>query len=63
MDRRGGSVSMKCYQVIGYYICELCDTPEWLRGISRQILSVSGCVGDQHPRWECFMGGWDKQAI
>ncbi|GFI66400.1 hypothetical protein IMSAG185_02016 [Lachnospiraceae bacterium] len=54
---------MKCYQVIGYYICELCDTPEWLRGISRQILSVSGCVGDQHPRWECFMGGWDKQAI
>ena len=56
------SVSLKCYKVIGYYICELCDTPEWLQGISRQILSVSGCIGEQHPRWECFMGGWDKKA-
>ena len=54
---------MKYYKVIGYYICELCDTPEWLQGISRQILSVSGCIGEQHPRWECFMGGWDKKAI
>lgn len=57
------SVSLKGYKVIGYYICELCDTPEWLQGISRQILSVSGCIGEQHPRWECFVGGWDKKAI
>ena len=54
---------MKCYKVIGYYICELCDTPEWLQEISGQILSVSGCIGEQHPRWECFIGGWGKKAI
>lgn len=51
---------MGCFQVVGYYICEICNTPEWLRGISRQILSVSGCIGEQHPRWECFMGGWAR---
>lgn len=54
---------MECFKVIGYYICEICDTPEWLQGISRQIVSVSGCIGEQHPRWECFMGGWGKEAV
>ena len=53
---------MDCFKVIGYYICELCDSPEWLQGISRQILSVSGCIGEQHPRWECFMGEWGEAA-
>ena len=48
------------FKVIGYYICEINDTPGWLQGISRQILSVSGCIGEQHPRGECFMGGWLK---
>lgn len=48
------------FKVIGYYICEINDTPGWLQGISRQILSVSGCIGEQHPRWDCFMGGWSK---
>lgn len=52
---------MEGFKVIGYYICEICDTPEWLQGISRQILSVSGCIGEQHPRWECFLGGWGKE--
>lgn len=42
------------FKVIGYYICEINDTPGWQQGISRQILSVSGCVGEQHPRWECY---------
>ena len=51
---------MECFKVIGYYICEIIDTPGWLQGISRQILSVSGCIGEQHPRWKCFMGGWGK---
>lgn len=54
---------MECFKVIGYYICELCDSPEWLQGIGRQILSVSSCIGEQHPRWECFMGGWGKAAV
>lgn len=42
-----------CFKVIGYYICEINDAPGWLQGISRQILSVSGCIGEQHPRCEC----------
>ena len=25
------------FKVIGYYICEINDTPGWLQGISRQI--------------------------
>ena len=29
MDKRG-SADMRCYKGIGCYICELCDTPEWL---------------------------------
>ena len=51
----------ECFKVIGYYICEIIHTPQWLRGISRHLVSVSGCIGEQHPRWECFMGGWSKE--
>ena len=51
---------MEQFKVIGYYICGVIDTPEWLRDVSKQILSVSGCIGEQHPKWECFMGGWRK---
>ena len=51
------------FKIIGYYICEINDTPKWLQGISRQILSVSGCIGEQHPKWECFMGGWIKGEV
>lgn len=54
---------MEGLKVIGYYICELCDIPKWLEGIGRQILSVSGCIGEQHPAWECFMGGWSREEI
>ncbi len=46
--------------MIGYSICEVIDTPEWLHGIGKQVLSVCGCIGEQHPGWECFMGGWCK---
>ena len=49
---------MENFRIIGYYICEVKDTPEWLQGIGRRMLSVSGCLGEQHPRWECFMEGW-----
>lgn len=42
---------MECFKVIGYYICEVRDTPKWLHGISGQLLSVSGCLGEQHPGW------------
>lgn len=48
------------FQTIGYYLCEIVEVPEWLHGPDRQMLSVSGCIGKQHPRWECFMGGWLK---
>ena len=51
---------METFKVIGYYICEVVETPEWLHGIGKQMLSVSGCLGEQHPKWECFLGGWCK---
>ena len=51
---------MEQFKIIGYYICEVIDTPEWLHDVGKQVLSVSGCIGEQHPKWECFMGGWCK---
>ena len=51
---------MEQFKIIGYYICGVIDSPEWLHGIAKQVLSVSGCIGEQHPKWECFMGGWCK---
>ena len=49
---------MESFRVIGYYLCEVMDTPKWLHGAGSQVLSVSGCIGEQHPKWECFLGGW-----
>ncbi len=51
---------MEQFKVIGYYICETKDTPEYLHGVGKRVLSVSGCIGEQHPRLECFMSGWSK---
>lgn len=51
---------MDSFQVIGYYICETVEAPEWLRGVSSRVLSVSGCIGERHPKWECFLGGFRK---
>lgn len=53
-------VIMEPYQVVGYYLCEPVAAPEWLRGVGTQILSVSGCIGEQHPKRECFLGGWRR---
>lgn len=49
---------MEQFKIIGYYICEVIDTPEWLRDIGKHVLSVSGCIGEQHPKLGCFMSGW-----
>lgn len=51
---------MERFRTIGYYICEVAETPEWLHGIGRKLLSVSSCLGEQHPRWECFVGKWEE---
>lgn len=51
---------MEQFKVIGYYICRVINTPEWLQGVGKQVLSVSNCIGEQHPKWECFLGGWCK---
>ena len=55
-----GDDGVEQFRVIGYYLCTAIDTPEWLHGIGKQVLSVSGCIGEQHPKWECFLGGWCK---
>lgn len=59
-ENYNGDETMEQFKIIGYYICEVIDTPEWLHGIGKEVLSVSGCIGEQHPKWECFMGGWRK---
>ena len=51
---------MEQFKIIGYYLCEITDTPKWLSGIGRRMLSVSTCLGEQHPRQECFLGRWQK---
>lgn len=53
-----GSEVMNDFQVIGYYICSVEDTPQFLNGISDKIISVSSCISYQNPRWECLVGGW-----
>ncbi len=44
------------FKVIGYYICEIQTTPSGLKGVGNKMLSVSRCIGEQHPRWECVTG-------
>ena len=46
---------MEQFKVIGYYICGVIDTPKWLNEVGKQVLSVSGCIGEQHPKMECFL--------
>ena len=49
----------KDFKIIGYYIVEVIDMPEWLRDLGERILSVS--LGEVHPRLECyFVNGWRK---
>lgn len=48
------------FKTVGYYICETVDTPQYLHAISSRILSVSSCIGEIHPKWECYLGGWIK---
>lgn len=43
---------MEQLKIIGYYICETVDLPQYLAGISTQLLSVSNCLGELHPKWE-----------
>lgn len=51
---------MEQFRIIGYYIVEVIDTPKWLSGISHHMLSVSSCIGEIHPKWQNYMGGWQK---
>lgn len=51
---------MEPFKVIGYYICETIAAAECL-GVGERILSVSGCIGEQHPRQGCFLG-WRRKG-
>ena len=52
---------MEQFRNIGYYIVEVIDTPKWLSGIGNHMLSVSSCLGEIHPKWQTYMGGWKKK--
>ena len=52
---------MEQFRTIGYYIVKVIDTPKWLSGIGNHMLSVSSCLGEIHPKWQIYMGGWKKK--
>ena len=52
---------MEQFRNIGYYIVEVIDTPKWLSGIGNHMISVSACLGEIHPKWQIYMGGWKKK--
>ena len=58
---------MKTFQVVGYYILEVVTMPAYLEGLGERLLSVSSCLGELHPKFECiFLNGWregEKQAF
>ena len=41
------------FKTIGYYICELMETPKFLENPNESMLSVSGCFGGVHPDLSC----------
>ena len=51
------------YKIIGYYVCQLVETPQFLCNISDKMLSVSGCFGGVQPDLiKCFgQNGIDKK--
>lgn len=44
------------FKSIGYYICEIVNTPDWLDGIGDKMISVSECLGKNHPVLSEFFG-------
>lgn len=50
----------KQFKVIGYYISEVIDMPVYLKKLGKYILSVSSCIGEMHPKMECYFTGITK---
>ena len=42
---------------LGFYICRIEDTPEFLNGISDKLISVSDCLCMHEPQI-CLCHGW-----
>ena len=52
---------MNRFKIIGYYISEVIEMPDYLKGLGKRMLSVSSCLGENHPKLECcFVDGWSK---
>lgn len=43
---------MQDFIALGYYICPIMDTPEYLHNISKKFISVSECLCDHQPQLE-----------
>ncbi len=50
------SEKLSNFRTAGFYICERIRTPDYLNIKSTEMLTVSACFGDIHPKWEVFMG-------
>ena len=52
---------MEQFRIIGYYISEVVEMPGRPEGVGHKMLSVSGCLGEIHPKMECyFVNGWRR---
>lgn len=47
---------MQDFITLGYYICSIMDTPEYLHNISKKFISVSECLCDHQPQLEFCAG-------
>ena len=45
------------FKVIGYYISEVIDMPDYLKRLGKRMLSVSSCLGEMHPALACIVQG------
>ncbi len=49
------------FTVLGYYICSIMDTPNYLSGISAKMISASECLCDHQPQLH-LCAGWKPQG-
>lgn len=50
---------MEKFRTVGYYICEYAEVPDFLYNISEKLLSVSGCIGENHPKLDLI---WNNKC-
>ena len=50
------------YKIVGYYICEKLDIPNFLGIKGNELISVSGCFSGIHPDLSVFVSPAPRSA-